>query len=227
MPTGWSTPNTATGVKYRDDYAGLAAAIPDGNQWALISFSSSNKSVTLAQNTGVTIVEGVTYSLTVAVGEQDNQAATDNIARIFLYGSTTGDAAPFALLDNIDPIPDANITAGDDSIWIDYQVSFTATAAQAGQSLVIGLGAGSNIGNGGAVTANVNFDNVRLHAATIPSGSPVVYEPFDYTAASAVVGLNGGTGFGGAWTGAGTTSATMSLEPALVLAAWMSPVDRI
>jgi hypothetical protein len=199
VPTGWTAPNGSTGIGYRDNFAGLAANIPDGNQWAKITYNSANKDVTLAQNTGVTIVEGVTYTLSVAVGEQDNFAGVVNIARIFLYGSTTGETSPFALLDNIDPI-----NAGA-SAWVDYTISFTATAAQAGQSLVIGLGAGSNIANGSAsFNTNTSFDNVRLNATTIPSGSPVIYESFDYTAGSAVVGQNGGTGFGGAWTGTGT-----------------------
>ncbi len=42
-------------------------------------------------------------------------------------------------------------------------------------------------------------------AASIAHGA-TVYESFDYTPGSAIVGKNGGTGFNGAWTGAGTTS---------------------
>ncbi|MBX2850282.1 MAG: PEP-CTERM sorting domain-containing protein [Phycisphaeraceae bacterium] len=165
VPTGWTAPNGATGIKYRDNFADLVTAgIPDGNQWGLITFTASNKDVTLAQDTGVTIVEGVTYTLTVAVGEQFNQAAVVDIARIFLYGATTGDTAAFAVTDNIDLIG-----AGDDSAWADFEVSFTATAGQAGESLVIGLGSGSNIANGGTgFNSNVAFDNVRLEAVPEP-----------------------------------------------------------
>ncbi|MEO0477260.1 MAG: hypothetical protein AAF085_15025, partial [Planctomycetota bacterium] len=69
VPTGWAAPNGATGIKYRDNFTGLVTAgIPDGNQWGLITFTVTNKDVTLAQDTGVIIEEGVTYTLTVAVG---------------------------------------------------------------------------------------------------------------------------------------------------------------
>ncbi|MEO0476664.1 MAG: PEP-CTERM sorting domain-containing protein, partial [Planctomycetota bacterium] len=84
--------------------------------------------------------------------------------RIFLYGATSGDAAAFAVEDNIDLIG-----SGEDSAWEDFEVSFTATAGQAGESLVIGLGAGSNIANGaGGFNSNVAFDNVRLEAVPEP-----------------------------------------------------------
>lgn len=40
-----------------------------------------------------------------------------------------------------------------------------------------------------------------LLLGTMSQADVVVYEGFDYTAGSAVVGLNGGTGFGGSWNG--------------------------
>ncbi|MFK7790381.1 MAG: PEP-CTERM sorting domain-containing protein [Phycisphaeraceae bacterium] len=170
LPSGWTatgTNNINAAMRVRDTGPLASLPVPEGNQWGQLQYTNgtigTGNNIVLSQDTGEVIQEGFTYTLTVAIGEQNNQFTGENIARIFLSGSAGGLASPFAIEDDIDP--GATSTT---SVWADFTTSFTATAAQAGQTLVIGLGSGTNFNSG---TSNVGIDNVRLDAVVPEPGS--------------------------------------------------------
>ncbi|MEM9020405.1 MAG: PEP-CTERM sorting domain-containing protein [Planctomycetota bacterium] len=172
VPSGWShseepiVTNDVSGVR---DNGPLADVTRD--QFFYMNQFRAGNSALLFQDTGIVIVEGYTYILTADVGEQSNQP-DDDLGRIGLYGSTLGTGTDFAELTDIDPGPNGIST------WDTFQTQFTATSAQAGQTLGVYLGFGAQTGET-TQGLNVSFDNVSV--------TEIVPEP----GSLALVGLGG------------------------------------
>jgi hypothetical protein len=131
----------------------------------------------IKQNTGVLVEEGLTYTLTVAVGARDDAGLpdiTDPASVLVRIGD--GDGSPFpATITQTLLLGGAGLVAGG---FIDVTASFTAVAADVGKELSILIGA-SRVG--GDTGGTFDFDNVRL------TDSTVVPEP----SSTALLGLGG------------------------------------
>ena len=158
VPSGWSFSGTPTTNQANLRKAGPLTTTPVDNTHGNFWFQNNNAGNTslLTQVTGETIIEGLTYTLTFDIGEQNNQTAA--LGRVLLYGGTTGTASPFAELTAID----AGATS-EASKWTTLQLSFVATAGQAGE--LLGIALGLDPGTAG----NTNYDNVSLSVVGIPT----------------------------------------------------------
>ncbi|MEM9345624.1 MAG: PEP-CTERM sorting domain-containing protein [Planctomycetota bacterium] len=164
VPSGWShsgepvITNDISGIR---DNGPLAD--PTRDQFVYMNQFRAGNSALLFQDTGIVIVEGYTYILTADVGEQSNQP-DDDLGRIGLYGSALGTGTGFAELTDIDPGPNGSST------WGTFQTQFTATSAQAGQTLGVYLGFGAQTGET-TQGLNVSFDNVSVTEIVPEPGS--------------------------------------------------------
>lgn len=152
VPAGWTHTGSGDGIANNESGVRDDGPLTDAtrDQFFFSNQDQAGNSALLFQMTTIEIVEGFTYTLTADVGEQGNQP-DDDLGRIGIYGSTLGTGTAFSELDNIDPGTNGQST------WNTFQTQFTATAAQAGQTLGVYLGFGS-ITESGAL--NVSYDNV-------------------------------------------------------------------
>jgi len=135
-----------------DNNSGINSATPFGNALWI------NGTGVVSQTTTEAIVEGVTYTLTVDIGQQSNWAGGGAVIR--LYGSDDGPGVPLAEFDS------GSLPASGDSL-LNQTASFVATAGQdTGQTVGIAL-----IGGGGV---QVRLDNVRLDAGAGDSIAPAL-----------------------------------------------------
>ncbi len=135
-PTDWSI---SSGTAFRSRTYGGAT---DGSRTAWI-----NSPTTGYQDTGVVIELGKTYTLTVDI---TTRGFAGSVGTFRLYGSTAGYGTAIGT-----PAAEASATAATSEIWLlNQSVSFTATAAEAGQTLGIAI----------STTAGVQteWDNIRL-----------------------------------------------------------------
>ena len=135
--------------------------IPDGN---LVGYANN---VTVEQTVGVTVVEGVTYTLEVEIGRRaDGLSGTGPALAQLRIGESLFDATGI--------VP----SLGNFST---YTVAFTGAAAQVGQTITILLGPGRTGGQG-------NFDNVRLSASDPVGGGGGGSSPVPEPASMLLVG---------------------------------------
>lgn len=167
-PTGWVVTDAgAAAVNPTDaDYAGATGgALPSpalGNQCGAVQ--SGNYSY-FKQTTGATIEEGVTYTLTVAVGDRSDATPYDNILLRLGYGS-----AKYLSIIETQQFAPSDL---EDGAFRDLSISFTAQvgAAYIGEQLAILIGASNN----NTASKATDFDNVRLMDDTvIPEPSTVL-----------------------------------------------------
>ena len=103
----------------------------------------------------VTLVAGTTYTMTVAIGRR--LSTRNPMDSIYLELATSA-----GTILNTTTITGTSLTANS---WTDETVTYTATAATAGQTLRLILGVSSAAAT---VQASTDFDNVRLTSATVP-----------------------------------------------------------
>ncbi|MBT3192705.1 MAG: hypothetical protein HN341_09145 [Verrucomicrobia bacterium] len=130
-----------------------------GNQ----SIAINNTAFSYVKQTTDAIIEaGVTYTLTVAVGDRLDATPHDSFLLRLGYGTDT------YLTKIVDNQPDGSNLV--DGAFKDFSVSFTAEAGQAyiGQNLAILIGAQNNHGR----TALTDLDNVRLTDSKAPPAAP-------------------------------------------------------
>jgi hypothetical protein len=148
LPTGW-TATGATGI-YNGTTGGRTPT--DGTRMAWKNVG------TLYQDTGEVIVEGTTYTLTVDISKISNFDGVAVTANFRLYGSTLGfDTALGSAEGTVDFLGSG---AGDGEWKLNQTTSFTATAAEAGQTLGVALEVDG---------LQANWDNVRLEVIPEPA----------------------------------------------------------
>lgn len=153
-PTGWSggfalaNPDGAT-------YSALATGATTGTmlgQNVLTVFEQPGQGV--AQTTPTTVVPGVTYTLTVAVGDRDNADVFGGATLTLLAGGVPVDSVT---------VTQPPVQGG----FGDVTLTWTAGQRQAGLRLGIALGQAPGDGKG----RYADFDNVRLTATGTPEAA--------------------------------------------------------
>jgi len=146
-PSGWTSVNTDLGA--RD--AANGGAVPTDGTFELFM----NGGNTIYQDTGVVIVEGTTYTLTVDVTVAPPFDGSTGTLR--LYGSTLGFGTAIGGAET------SKVTA--QSVWTTETASFIATATEAGQTLGIALSTTAG--------TQAEWDYVRVDAvAAAPPATP-------------------------------------------------------
>lgn len=180
--TGWTNPGanvtdlTVTlpvDANYAGSTSGDLPSTADGDFAATLTLGGDYGYI--RQDTGVTIVAGETYTLTVAVGARTDTGlpvitAPGNI--LLRLGHGTGGLGYITTYEETQLVGSAEQAAGGlvAGGFFDMTASFTAGAADAGQvlSILIGAAKGASSDAGGTY----DFDNVRLtDTAAVPEPS--------------------------------------------------------
>lgn len=117
-----------------------------------------NNGALIYQDTGEVIAAGMTYELTIDWNPDQAPFPNQETVVIRLYGSAAGFGTALGTAEATLLGPADN--SGDNSIWTTSSVSFTATGAEAGQTLGVAFGV-----TGGTQS---EWDNVRLTAVPEP-----------------------------------------------------------
>ena len=156
LATGWDTVGTSTGTQ--DFTAGQVPQPTDGEQHGVVSFQSTS----LSQVTSHTISSGLTYTLTVDVGQVSNFSGSE--ATIFLFGGTTGIATPLSNTNGT--AEQAGVAPGSGAYLLNQTVTYTALASSDPfEGEQIGIGFYNSVGT------QTLFDNVRLDIVAVPEPS--------------------------------------------------------
>jgi len=144
-PSGWTSVNTDLGAR---DAANANGVVPTDGTYQLFL----NGGNTIYQDTGVVIVEGTTYTLTVDV--TTTPPFDGHTGTLRLYGSTLGFGTAIGGAET------SKVTA--QSVWTTETASFIATATEAGQTLGIALSTTAG--------TQAEWDYVRVEAQA-PAGT--------------------------------------------------------